>query len=191
MTAGVPARSTPRPLEAGQLIPKLEWKTAQGGRLGTRAPGWCVLVVYRGKHCGMCKRYLIELNGLQPAFEQAGVAVAAVSADAKPRAAGWLRELALRFPLGYGLTESQMKALGLYVSPADEDVDHPFAEPAVFTLRERGLIHFACVGNAPYGRPSLHDVLEGTKKAIEEELDPHGTRWPVRGARVRRGTARG
>jgi len=173
-------RRGPRPLEAGRPIPKLAWKTAQGSSIGTRAEGWRVLVVYRGRHCGLCKRYLIELNGLQPGFEQAGITVAAVSADIKVAATGWLRELALRFPLGYGLTEAQMKKLGLYVSPADEDVDHPFAEPAVFTLRDKGMIHFACVGNAPYGRPSLHDVLEGTKKAIEDDLDPHGTRWPAK-----------
>lgn len=174
----------PRPLPAGAAMPKLAWKTAQGSRIETHAAGWRVLVVYRGRHCDMCKRYLIELNGMQPGFDDAGAKVMAVSADTKAAAGAWLRELAPRFPLGYGLTEAQMRRLGLYVSPPDDDVDHAFAEPAVFVLRDRGTIHFACVGNAPYGRPPLHDVLEGVKKAIEEGLEPHGTQWPA-GRRAR------
>lgn len=123
----------------------------------------------------MCKRYLIELNGLRESLEETGVAVFAVSADAKAAATNWVKELSLNFPLAYGLTPAQMEKLGLYVSPADEEVDHAFAEPAVFALRDKGRLHFACVGNAPYGRPPLHDVLEGLKKAIEEGLPPRGT----------------
>lgn len=165
----------PRPLRAGRVVPKIQWRTAQGSHASTRAEGWCLFVVYRGEHCPVCKRYLIGLNGLRESFEEAGISVFAVSADSKPAAANWLTEMGLNFPLAYGLTPAQMEKLGLYVSPADDEVDHAFAEPAVFALRDSGKLHFACVGNAPYGRPPLHDVLEGLKRAIEEGLPPHGT----------------
>lgn len=171
----------PRPLVAGDGIPDAEWKAAQGGTLSTRSAAtdrWRLMVVYRGRHCGMCKRYLVELNGLLESFQDAGTDVFAVSADDQHAAQGWVQELGLRFPLGFGLTVDQMREFGLYVSPADGDVDHEFAEPAVFVIRENSRLHFACVGNAPYGRPPLSDVLDGIKKAHEDALEPHGTAWP-------------
>lgn len=183
MAASTETRSGPRPLAAGGPIPKLSWKAARGRAIDTRAGGWRLLVVYRGKHCGMCRQYLIELNGMREDFAKLGIAVMALSADDARSARAWVRELGLQYPLGHGLTPAQMKKLGLYVSPADDEVDHAFAEPAVFALRDEGIIHFACVGNAPYGRPPLHAVFEGLKTAIEDELQPHGTSWPAPRAR--------
>lgn len=171
-----------RPLVAGDSLPSAKWKTIQGETFSTRshaADRWRLLVVYRGKHCGMCKRYLIELNGLLESFQDAGTDVFAVSADSESAAQAWVKELGLRFPLGFGLTTDQMRDLGLYVSPVDDDVDHEFAEPAVFVVREDGRLHFACVGNAPYGRPPLSDVLDGLEKARKDGLEPHGTAWPT------------
>jgi peroxiredoxin len=178
MPASTPTDRTPRPLAAGARFPALSWSGVEGETIRTDGEGWRVLVVYRGKHCDMCRRYLIELNGLCESFAKLGVAVAAVSADERDAAAEWQRSLGLQFPLGHGLTPAQMQALGLYVSPPDDDVAHAFAEPAVFVLRDDSRLHFACVANAPYGRPPLHDVLEGVRKAIEDDLPPHGTQWP-------------
>jgi peroxiredoxin len=178
MSTSTPAEPAPRPLAAAEPFPLLRWSSVEGDKIGTGGEGWRLLVFYRGRHCDMCRRYLIELNGLRESFAALGVAVAAVSADDREAAAAWHRSLGLQFPLGYGLTPAQMQSLGLYVSPPGDDVDHPFCEPAVFVLREENRLHFACVGNAPYGRPPLHDVLDGVRKAIEDDLPPHGTQWP-------------
>ena len=172
----------PAPLPAAQKLPKLEWPAIGAARVSTVASRrWKLLVVYRGAHCGMCKRYLIELNGLRASFDEESVGVAAVSADTRAKAQRWVDELALAFPLAYGLGEADMHALGLYVSkPAPRDgVRHVFAEPAVFLLDPRGRLHMACVGNAPYARPPLGAVLDGVKEIRKQRLAPHGTIWPV------------
>lgn len=162
------------PLVAGATVPETAWRSVQGHEVTTHGEGWHVLIVYRGKHCPMCKQYLIELNGLQAAFEKAGASVMAVSADTKAAASDLFEELGLRFPLGYGLSISHMQGFGLYVSPSEPEPGHPFSEPALFVLRDGGQLHFACVSNAPYGRPPLKDVLDGVKEAIENDLPPHG-----------------
>jgi peroxiredoxin len=176
--AGGSTRPSPQPLPAGSGFPRMTWPCAGGGEVSSARKGWFVMVVYRGHHCSMCKQYLIELNSMQESFGKASVAVFAVSADDQERAEAWLDELGLRFPLGFGLSKDQMTALGLYVSPREEGVPHEFSEPAVFIVRDDGTLHFASVSNAPYGRPPLRDVLEGVRKAIEDDLPPHGTRWP-------------
>ena len=42
---------------------------------------WQILVVYRGKHCPLCMRYLNLLEAQLPALKELGVSVCAVSAD--------------------------------------------------------------------------------------------------------------
>ncbi|MDY6889548.1 MAG: redoxin family protein, partial [Pseudomonadota bacterium] len=44
---------------------------------------WQMLVVYRGKHCPLCMRYLNLLEAQLPALKALGVSVCAVSADTR------------------------------------------------------------------------------------------------------------
>lgn len=89
----------------------------QADRLLLRMPrGWRLIVIYRGKHCPLCKQYLGELEKLKDEFAAAGIAVWALSADPVERAQEDAMMHGWTFPLLAGLGEEQMRQLGLYMS---------------------------------------------------------------------------
>ena len=60
-----------RRFRAGEPFPSLSWPKVGGGTLSlANDPGWRLLVVYRGQHCGLCREYLAELNGMLDAFSR-------------------------------------------------------------------------------------------------------------------------
>ena len=75
MTHSKPAVGMPLPLIS---LPKLGGGTIDiGGARGRHM----LLVVYRGKHCGRCKKYLTSLDGMAGDWEAAGFGIVTVSAD--------------------------------------------------------------------------------------------------------------
>lgn len=51
--------STTTRIAAGSLFPTMTWPLVGGGDLTLAGDkGWRLLVVYRGKHCPLCKKYL-------------------------------------------------------------------------------------------------------------------------------------
>ncbi len=165
-------------LAAGAAFPaRMAWPRVGGGEVAPAADGgWRMLVVYRGRHCPLCKKYLKALDGLLGGFEAAGVAVAAVSGDPEEKAAADAAEQGWRFPLAYGMTVAQMRELGLYVSAprSPGETDRPFPEPGLFVLNPGGEVQIIDVSNAPFARPELAAVLAGIK-LIQEK------RYPIRG----------
>ena len=162
----------------GQEFPSLGWPTAAGGSLELRnEPGWRVLVIYRGLHCPLCRRYLDELQQLLSDYEEAGVSVAAVSADPKERAEAQVAEHGWAFPVGYGLSVDQMHRLGLFVSEprSPEETDRPFAEPGLFVLNPAGELQIVDVSNAPFARPDLRVLLQGLKFVAQNNYPIRGT----------------
>jgi peroxiredoxin len=165
-------------LVAGTTFPAFAWPTVDGGTLDISAmPGWRLLVVYRGKHCPLCKRYFKTLDGLLGEFEAAGVSVAAVSADPKEKAEVDVAEHAWRFPVGYGLSVEQMRTLGLYISAprSPQETDRPFAEPGLFLVNPSGDTQIIDISNAPFSRPDLQMILNGIKIIIEKSYPVRGT----------------
>ncbi len=67
-----------------------------------------MLVVYRGKHCPLCKRDFKTLNEMLGELRQASVTVVAVSADSKDEAAADVANEGWEFSVGYGSTQEQM-----------------------------------------------------------------------------------
>ena len=63
-------------LDAGNAFPKLTVAELQGGMLTLGTPrgdhDWQLVVVYRGLHCPICKKYLSTLDGLVADFNKAG-----------------------------------------------------------------------------------------------------------------------
>jgi len=170
--------SIPNKFNAGARFPDLAWPLAGGGSLRIAGiAGWRVLVIYRGKHCPRCKTYLKTLNGMLDAFKSAGIAIAAVSADPEEKAVASVAENAWRFPVAYGMTIDQMRALGLYVSEprSPQETDRPFAEPGLFVVNPDNNAQVVDVSNASYARPDLATLLDGIKFAIEKQLPVRGT----------------
>jgi peroxiredoxin len=136
-----------------------------------------MLVVYRGKHCPLCKKYLETLDGLYDELKSAGVTVAAVSADTREKAEADVAAEGWRFPVGYGLTTAQMRTLGLYISEprSAQETDRPFAEPGLFVVNPEGRVQIVDISNAPFSRPDLAAILSGIKLIKERSYPIRGT----------------
>lgn len=165
-------------LAAGAAFPSLPLQTVGGSSADIASQsGWRMLVVYRGKHCPLCKKYFATLDGLLDGFKAAGVTVAAVSADPKEKVEADVAEFKWRFPVGYGMTTGQMKQLGLYVSEprSAQETDRPFAEPGLFAVNPEGKVQIIEISNAPFARPDLEGILRGIKVIQERNYPIRGT----------------
>jgi len=137
---------------------------------------WMLLVIYRGKHCGRCKKYLNKLESMQSQWKDAGFDIFVVSADSTEKAKSDVEEFGWTFNIACELLESDMHKLGLYVSDplGPEETDRRFAEPAVFCIRPDNTVQIAAISNGPSARPDLEELLDGMTFTIE-----HGK--PARG----------
>ena len=140
-------------------------------------PGWRMLIVYRGKHCPLCKKYFKTLAENLEGFKQAGVTVAVVSADPKEKASADVAEFGWKFPVGFGLTLDQMRSLGLYMSEprTPPETDRPFAEPGLFVINPDGLVQIVDISNAPFSRPDIASILMGINMIKERKFPVRGT----------------
>jgi len=106
-----------RKFAAGAAFPDFTWQSVAGAEVTPAAEaGWRLLVVYRGKHCPLCKQYLTTLDGMQEDFAKADVAVWALSSDPLERAQAEASEENWTLPILAGLSEDEMRTLGLYIS---------------------------------------------------------------------------
>ncbi len=165
-------------LAAGSLMPEIVLPSVQGGELKIGGGGrWQLVIVYRGKHCPLCKTYLSTLEGLKEEFDEMGVEVMAVSTDPKEKAEAFAKEQELTTPIGYDLSPAQVRELGLYLSEprSKEETDRPFAEPGAFVVNPQGKIQIIDISNAPFARPSLTSLLRGIAYIREKDYPIRGT----------------
>jgi len=164
-------------LAAGAAFPAIAVPRLGGGEIApAMMAGWRLLVVYRGKHCPLCKPYLGTLDKLIEEFAAVGVSVAALSADPEEKAAADVAEHGWRFPLGYDLSIEQMRQLGLYISQprSPQETDRPFAEPGLFLINPAGEAQIIDISNAPFARPDLASIARAAKRI--QDMD-----YPIRG----------
>jgi peroxiredoxin len=169
---------TQKPI-AGSFLEPMSFPRLGGGELtvgGTRE-NWTLFVVYRGKQCGRCKKYLKILNDMRGDWHDAGFDIAVVSADTQAKAQADKKDLGWEFDLGYGLSEDQMARLGVYVTEplSASETDRRFAEPGVFVVRPDGSILLISISNGPSARPDLVELLDGMIFTIENNRPPRGT----------------
>lgn len=169
-------------LTAGSLFPKLmvtdlEESTIELGKISANAD-WKMVVVYRGKHCPLCTKYLNLLETYKEKIEANGVEIIAVSADSKEQLQEHLSALEVSFPLYYGLTIEQMQSLGLYISNprSEKETDHQFAEPGLFVINDKGQVQVIDISNGPLARPEI-----GTLAAGLEFIKSPENNYPIRG----------
>jgi peroxiredoxin len=139
---------------------------------------WQLVVVYRGKHCPLCTRYLNQVEQHKEKLNQLGVDVIAVTADSESQAQEHSKQLNISFPIAYGLSLEQMQSLGLYISQprSEKETDHLFPEPGLFVINSEGYIHITDISNAPFARPELASLVSG----IEFVRNPENN-YPIRG----------
>jgi peroxiredoxin len=169
---------TPKPV-AGDILSPMTIPKLGGGTVAVGGPRerWTLLVVYRGKHCPRCKKYLNILNGMREKWDEAGFDIAVVSADPEAKARADQAEFGWGFDLGYDLSEAQMARLGLYVTEplSATETDRRFAEPGTFVIRPDGSLLLIAISNGPSARPELTELLDGMIFTKDNDRPPRGT----------------
>lgn len=160
-------------------VPDFEVSTIDAGRwrLSGREPeNFCMVVVYRGLHCPICRGYLADLARRLPDFRSRGVDVLAMSSDTQERAQGARDEWRLgELPIGYGLPIGKARELGLYISHAIKEGEPPeFAEPGLFLVRPDGTLYCAAINTMPFARPHFDDVLNAIDFVLKNNYPARG-----------------
>jgi peroxiredoxin len=131
---------------------------------------WQLIIIYRGQHSPSCTEYLNQLNSFKEKLATIGVDLIAASADNSEQLQQHLQQLTVSYPLAFGLSIEQMYKLNLHVSvPKDlQETNHPFAEPALFLVNDKGHILISDIANNPYTRTDLELLLIGLQQLHNE-----------------------
>lgn len=168
-------------LAAGELFPEIIVNADENAPVNISRPkseyDWQMILVYRGRHCPLCTKYLNELEHYLGRLNKLKIGLAVVSADTKEQSVDHLRKLRITYPLYYGLTLEQMKLLGLYISypRSPEETDHLFPEPGLFIINESNQIQFIDISNTPFARPDLEGLVKGLEYIREKKYPIRGT----------------
>ncbi len=169
-------------LHAGSEFQPLTVSDVNDARIDISKPtgdaDWQMVVVYRGRHCPLCTKFLNNLAGFRQRLLDIGIDVAAVSADSKEQLEEHRSRLEVNFPLFYGLTLEQMQDLGLYISipRSEKETDHNFAEPGLFVINTDGQVQVVDISNNPFARPDLEVFVSGLEWIRAPENN-----YPIRG----------
>ncbi len=169
-------------LKAGRKFPAIRVPKLGGGEIDLATPSnghdWRMVVVYRGKYCPLCTKYLSELNEKLPKLNAIGIDVVAASADPEDKATEQMGKVNPVFGIGYDLTIDQMHSLGVYISHprSPQETDRPFAEPGLFVINGDGALQIVDMSNGPFARPDLNSLVSG----LAFIRDPENT-YPIRG----------
>lgn len=167
-----------------QPVPALDVPLIGGGRfvLGVASgERFDIVVFYRGLHCPICAKYLMELERLAPEFAQRGVNLVAVSSDDEDRGkqmAEKVKASGLKF--AYGLSLKSARQWGLYISASrgktSIGIEEPplFSEPGVFIVRPDGTLYYGAVQTMPFARPQFQDLLGAIDFAIAKDYPARG-----------------
>lgn len=167
-----------------QPVPALSVPLVGGGRYVTGerpAARFELLVFYRGLHCPICVKYLMELERLLPEFEKRGVHVIALSSDSAERAKAMAEKIkAEHLPIGYELSLQSALQWGLYISSSrgltSIGIEEPalFSEPGVFIARPDGTLYYGSTQTMPFARPHLQDLLAAIDFAVAKDYPARG-----------------
>ena len=167
-----------------QAVPALNVPTLAHGPFqlaSDAATNFALVVFYRGLHCPICTKYLLELGRLQPEFEQRGVKIIALSSDGRERAQAMADKLnAPDLRMGYDLGLATAREWGLYVSTSrgvtSIGIEEPalFSEPGVFIVRPDGMLYYAAVQTMPFARPHFDELLAALDFALAKNYPARG-----------------
>lgn len=165
--------------DAGVVLPTFSAVAVDTGapvELAAPSGKWQLVIVYRGKHCGRCKKYLNILQAMQTEWYDAGFEVNVVSADSREKAQADVAEFGWTFPIACELSVDEMRKLGVYMSEplSPDEADGVFSEPALFVLRPDGAVQISALSNGPAARPDLAELLDGMIFTIDNDRPARG-----------------
>jgi len=140
-----------------------------------------MVVFYRGLHCPICTKYLLELGRLLPEYGKRGVGVVAISGDTQERAQAMADKLAAPdLRIGYGMSLASARDWGLSISTSrgvtSIGVEEPalFAEPGLFITRPDRTLYYAAVQTMPFARPHFDELIGAIDFAIAKDYPARG-----------------
>ena len=167
-----------------QAVPALALPTLAHGPFTLAedaAKHFTLVVFYRGLHCPICAKYLMELERLVSEFEARGVKVVAVSSDDEARAQAMADKVrASHLRVGYGLPLATARQWGLYISTSrgktSIGIDEPerFSEPGVFLVRPDGTLYYGAVQTMPFARPVFAELLGSLDFVLANDYPARG-----------------
>lgn len=173
-----------RALRPRHPVPQLNVPLVGGGRFVLGAnPGerFDLIVFYRGLHCPICFKYLLELERLAPEFNSRGVNILAVSSDDEAHGkemSDKVKASGTRY--AYGLSLRSARQWGLYISASrgktSIGIEEPalFSEPGVFLVRPDGTLYYGAVQTMPFARPQFQDLIGAIDFAITKDYPARG-----------------
>lgn len=166
-------------LKPEQPVPNLAFDLTDGScwSFDAAAPRTLtMLAIYRGAFCRFCRRHLLDLEAMAPAFAERGVDIIAVSADSADTARTMARDLGLeRVRVGHGVDLALLSQSGVFLSEVTRDgAVLRFAEPSLWLVRPDRRLYAIFQGSMSCARPDLASLLDGV-----DMLAPHG--FPPRG----------
>ena len=165
-------------LTAGGAMPEITLPVVGGGeaKIGGTRDRWQMIIVYRGLHCPIGKNYTARVEALKDKFDELDTDIIFVSGDNAVKAKDFADEVGLNLPVAYDLSVDQMRDLGLYVSdPRPTETDHPFPEPGLFVVNEKGQAHIVDIANAPFVRPEPELIIRGITHIKKNDYPIRGT----------------
>ena len=165
-------------------VPALNVPLVGGGRFVLGAvPGerFDLVVFYRGLHCPICAKYLLELERLAAEFATRGVQIIAVSSDDEERGRQMAENVQANLvKFAHGLSLKSARQWGLYISASrgktSIGIEEPalFSEPGVFIVRPDGSLYYGAVQTMPFARPQFQDLLGAIDFAIAKDYPARG-----------------
>lgn len=167
-----------------QPVPALDLPLSGGGRFTlavSPAPTFNLLVFYRGLHCPLCAKYLIELERLHDDFVARGVVPLAISSDHAERAAAMAQKVAAqKLCFAYDLPLAVARQWGLTISTGrgktSIGIEEPalFAEPGLFLVRPDGTLYWGSTQSMPFARPHFDDILGAIDFVVKNDYPARG-----------------
>lgn len=166
-------------LKPGQEVPELIVKTTKGLKWDLRdskPDNFTMLIVYRGYHCPVCKKYLEELNEKINEFRDKGVNVICLSSNSQDLAEKTVDEWDIdKLNIGYDFSIDQGRKWGLFVSEAISDSEPQiFLEPALFLIKPDNTLYSASIQSMPFARPKFDELLKSLSFVIKKDYPPRG-----------------
>ena len=167
-----------------QDVPNLTLPTVNHGTFDLKNNGadvFTLVVFYRGLHCPICAKYLMELGRLQSDFEAKGVKLVAISSDGQERAKEMAEKVNMpNLTFAYDLPLALAKDWGLYISESKGKtsigIEEPakFSEPGVFLIRNDLTLYYGSTQTMPFARPAFGDLLAAVDFAISKNYPARG-----------------
>ena len=166
-------------LKPGQAVPELFVDTTKGVKWNLRdnePKNFTMVIIYRGIHCPVCKKYLEELNNKISDFQDRGVNVICISSNTEELAQKTVEEWKIdNLNIGYGLDVEEGRKWDLYVSEAIKDSEpDKFLEPALFLIKPDNTLYSASIQSMPFARPKFDELLKSISFILKDDYPARG-----------------